>query len=67
MWSAIGLPRYWVRVNCAIPLRDDNNMWSLLLLLIPLDTVFKLDARTTKDVQRTANGQVDFAVAQSLH
>lgn len=39
----------------------------LLVCLVPLDTLVKRDTRTTKDVQRTPNGQVKLALAASVH
>jgi hypothetical protein len=47
--------------------RNHSHSWLLPLLLVPLDAILELDARTTKDIQCAANGQVDLAVAQLLH
>ena len=39
---------------------------SCFLCLVPLDAVFKLDAGAAENVQSTANGKIDLAVAQLL-
>jgi hypothetical protein len=40
---------------------------SIILLLVPPHTIFKLHTRATKDIERTANRQVDLAVTELLH
>lgn len=47
----------------------DNRSESLLfpLLFIPLHTILEFDARASENIQSTADGQVNLAVAELLH
>lgn len=40
---------------------------SLLMRLIPLNALVKRHSGATEDIQSTANSQVDFALAASVH